>query len=190
MLIRFCTPTDLPKIIDIVNSYQYFYGMDAVQSGTRELHLRLLSTSFENDKKEIFGGFDDNGNLLGFCLQDFSFEGKWVIRHCYIASQKGVTQYNASKLGGKLLEAMCYNAELRNVFEFFYVVRDTSNKKRLGMTLDATDTVKEKYIIEDIEHIPAFTRSSNGKIGAAMLGRLNGKNEKPIIVRYGHLKKS
>ena len=62
------------------------------------------------------------------------------------------------------------------------------NRKRLGMTLDATEDVKKRYVIEDIEHIPPFTGSKNEKTARYILGNiLNGKNAKPIIVRHGYL---
>jgi hypothetical protein len=159
-----------------------------ITSGIRDFHKTLLEDSFDSNQNVIIAAVDSQDKILGYCLQCFTPANNWVIGCCYIAVREGETQYNASKIGGKILEAMCNNAESRNCFEFYYVVRDIG-RKRLNMTLNATTSVQEKYIIDDIETIPPFTNTQNKKIAQYVLGNMNGKNAKSVIIRHGYLKK-
>jgi hypothetical protein len=157
--------------------------------GIRELHTKVLTNSVNHPRLSVIAAVDDLDNILGYCVQWFVTNDCWIIRCCYIDHREGETQYNASKIGGKILEAMCLNAESKNYFNFYYVVRDIG-RKRINMTLNATDLVKEKYNIDDIEYISPFTTSKNDKTAQYILGRLNGKNPKPLIIRHGYLRKS
>lgn len=189
MRTRLCGPDDLPAMIRILNSYKFLYGIDMDSSGIRELHTRLLTNGVNHPRMSVIAAVDDLDNILGYCLQWFTPNNNWIIRCCYIDHREGETQYNASKIGGKILEALCLNAESRNYFSFYYVVRDIG-RKRIGMTLNATDLVKEKYNIDDIEYLAPFESSKNEKTAQYILGQLNGKNVKPVIIRHGYLKKS
>lgn len=189
MKTRLCGAEDLPDMIRILNSYKFLYGIDMDSSGIREFHKNSLITGVNNPNMSVIAAVDDSDNILGYCLQRFTPTNCWIIRCCYIDHREGETQYNASKIGGQILEAMCLNAEFKNYFNFYYVVRDIG-RKRVEMTLNATDLVKEKYNIDDIEYISPFTTSKNDRTVQHILGRLNGKNPKPLIIRHGYLKKS
>ena len=189
MKTRVCVPSDLPSIIRILKSYQFLYGIDMIDSGMRNFHETLLENSFNSSDSVIIAAVDDQDLILGYCLQWFTPNNNWIIRCCYIDFREGETQFNASKIGGKILEAMCVNAESKNCFNFYYVVRDIG-RKRLGMTLNATPLVSETYHIDDIEYIPPFTESKHKNTAQYILGRINGKNKKPVIIRHGYLKKS
>jgi hypothetical protein len=189
MKTRLCGPDDLPDMIRILNLYKCLYGIDMDSSGIRELHKTAIINSISHPHMSAIAAVDDSDNILGFCLQKFTRANSWIIRCCYIDYREGETQYNASKIGGKILEGLCLNAEARNCFNFYYVVRDIG-RKRLDMTLNATELVKEKYNIDDIEHIPPFTNSKNESISKFILGHINGKNAKPVIIRHGYLKKN
>jgi hypothetical protein len=189
MKTKICTTDDLAQIVSIVSGYRYLYGIDIVETGFRDFHIQTLSSSFSNPNQEIIAAVGDDDNILGFCLQHFFPHKKvWMIRCCYIAPFDSKTHYNASRIGGPILEAMCKNAESMGYFDFYYVVRDLSNNKRLGMTLSATDYVREKYAIDNIETIPPNTKSISEQRGKFLLGELNGLQTVPLLCRHGYLK--
>jgi hypothetical protein len=190
MKVRLCNQEDVNALISVVNHFDSIYGIDMDSSGIREVHINNIIQGVSSPTENIVAAFDENDNILGYCLQRFSkLNPVWFIINCYILpSSNNVNQYNASKIGGRLVELMVTLAEERNTFEFYYIVRDIGNK-RLLMTLNATDSVKERYTFEDIEHIPPFSESKF-KFIKNMAGLLtSGKNPKPLIVRKGFLQK-
>lgn len=159
-----------------------------ISSGIRDMHLKIISEYYNWPNKYIVAAIDDNESVLGFCLQEFTVSmSSWAIRCCYIAHREGETQYNASKIGGKILEAMCDHAETLGVTKFFYVVRDIGTK-RLNMTLNASEHLKDKYDIKDLEYIAPLTKSNNEIVNTWLLIDVAGKNTKPLIIRGGFLK--
>jgi myo-inositol-1-phosphate synthase len=192
MKVRLCTKNDINSLVNVVNYFDSIYGIELDSYGIREGHIRNFHRVLENTSNDanIVAAFDDDNNILGYCLQTFATNKPvWFIINCYILPiNKDVNQYNASKIGGKLVEFMVNLAEERNIFEFYYVVRDIKNV-RLSMTLNATDTVKEKYNIDDIEYIPPLTESKFYFVREYIMALTNGKNRKSLILRKGYLKK-
>jgi hypothetical protein len=191
MEVRVCNPLDVPELINLINQFDSIYGIDLDSSGIRQVHINnIIECTEESNVDNVVAVFDHNKKMLGYCVQKFSkTKPIWFIVNCYILPiAENINQYNASKIGGKLVEYMIELAEQRSAFEFFYIVRDFKNK-RLSMTLDATDTIKEKYIFEDIDHIPPFGESKFKFVKNGVGSLTAGKNPKPLIVRRGYLKK-
>jgi hypothetical protein len=191
MEVRLCNSSDVTELINVINQFDSIYGINLDTSGIRQAHIsNIIECTEESNIDNVVAIFDDNKKMLGYCVQKFSkTKPIWFIVNCYILPiAENVNQYNASKIGGKLVEYMVSLAEHRSAFEFCYIVRDFKNK-RLSMTLDATDTVKEKYAFEDIDHIPPFGESKFKFVKNGVGSLTVGKNTKPLIVRRGYLKK-
>jgi hypothetical protein len=190
MKIRLCIQEDITALISVVNHFDSIYGINLDSSGIREAHIRNIIRGVDDPDSNIVAAFDENNNILGYCFQKFSkVKPVWFIVNCYILPiDENTNQYNASKIGGKLIEGMVDLAEEKSIFEFYYIVRDIGNK-RLSMTLNATERVKEKYTFEDIEHIPPFSESKFEFVKNIVGSLTSGKNPKPLIVRKGFLQK-
>jgi len=178
---------DVPNMIRIINSYETMYGIDLTTSGLRDKHIQLVTDyAPPTETAQVIVAVDAEENVLGLCLQ--SFTGKnWILGFCYIRQLADKNQYNASKIGGLILDKLCECAEERGVTKFYYAVRDSSNK-RLALTLTATDMVSQRYEIIDIEKIPAMTKTTNELTAKYILSTTDGLNRKPIIIRCGYLK--
>ena len=178
---------DIPNMIRIINSYETMYGIDLTTSGLRDKHIQLVTDHAPPTKAaQVIVAVDEEEHVLGLCLQ--SFTGKsWILAFCYIRQLADTNQYNASKIGGLILDKLCECAEERGVTKFYYAVRDSSNK-RLALTLTATDMVNQRYDIIDIEKIPAMTKTTNELTAKYILSTTDGLNKKPIIIRCGYLK--
>lgn len=191
MEVRVCNPLDVDELITIINQFDSIYGINLDTSGIRQAHINnIVECTKESSVDNVVAVFDNNSKMLGYCVQKFSkTKPVWFIVNCYILPiSENVNQYNASKIGGKLVEYMITLAEQRGLFEFCYIVRDSKNK-RLSMTLESTDTIKEKYSFEDVDYIPPFGESKF-KFVKNVIGTLTtGKNTKPLVVRRGYLKK-
>lgn len=191
MKVRLCNSNDVNALISVLNHFNSIYGIDLDSSGIRQVHLDNINYCvLEDNDDNIVAAFDDDGKILGYCVQKFAkAKPIWFIVNCYILPlSKDLNQYNASKIGGKLIEAMVDLAEAKNVFEFCYIVRDVGTK-RLSMTLDSTDKVKDRYVFEDIDHIPPYGESKFQFVKNGMGSLTMGKNPKPLIVRHAYLKK-
>lgn len=187
MYARYSEPRDLNGIIALILSYDKIYGMDIVENGLRDRHITSVQqTIVPTPEKKIVVVVDDNEEILGMCLQ-FIGQRAWLLRFCYIRSIENRNQFNASKIGGLLLEMLCKSGEEAGVTDFYYAVRDTGTK-RLNLTLSATETIKEKYEFVDIEYIPPMTRTSLELVEKHILALTNGMNKKPIVIRKGYLK--
>ena len=146
---------DIPNIIGIINSYETMYGIDLTESGLRDKHIQLVTDHIPPTALAQVIVVIDEENVLGLCFQ--SFTGKsWILAFCYIRQLADKNQYNASKIGGLLLDELCKSAEDRGVTKFYYAVRDSGNK-RLSLTLTATDIVRPRFeIITRCFGVPKF----------------------------------
>jgi hypothetical protein len=187
MYARPALENDIPNMIRIINSYETMYGIDLTTSGLRDKHIQLVTDyAPPAETAQVIVAVDEEENVLGLCLQ--SFTGKnWILGFCYIRQLADKNQYNASKIGGLILDKLCECAEERGVTKFYYAVRDSSNK-RLALTLTATDMVNQRYDIIDIEKIPPMTKTTNELTAKYILSTTDGLNRKPIIIRCGYLK--
>lgn len=187
MYARPALENDIPNMIRIINSYETMYGIDLTTSGLRDKHIQLVTDyAPPTEAAQVIVAVDEEENVLGLCLQ--SFTGKnWILGFCYIRQLADKNQYNASKIGGLILDKLCECAEERGVTKFYYAVRDSSNK-RLALTLTATDMVNQRYDIIDIEKIPPMTKTTNELTAKYILSTTDGLNRKPIIIRCGYLK--
>lgn len=187
MYARYSEPRDLDGIIAIIMTYDKMYGMDIVENGLRDRHIASVQqTIVPTAERKIVVVVDDDEKVLGMCLQVIGKKA-WILRYCYIRSIDDRNQFNASKIGGLLLEKLCESGEEAGVTDFLYAVRDSGNK-RLNLTLSATETIRKKYDFVDIEHIPPLTKTSLEVVEKYILSLTNGMNKKPIVIRKGYLK--
>jgi hypothetical protein len=187
MYARYSEPKDLDGIISLIMTHDKMYGMDIIENGLRERHINSVhQTIVPTTERKIIVAVDDDETVLGMCLQVIS-KRAWLLRYCYIRSIENRNQFNASKIGGLLLEKLCESGEEAGVTDFYYAVRD-SGTKRLNLTLSATETVGKKYEFIDIEHIPPLTKTSLELVEKHILSLTNGMNKKPIVIRKGYLK--
>lgn len=187
MYARYSEPKDLDGIISLIMTYDKMYGMDIIGNGLRDRHIDSVhQTIVPTAERKIVVTVDDDETVLGMCLQVIG-KRAWVLRYCYIRSIENRNQFNASKIGGLLLEKLCESGEKAGITDFYYAVRD-SGTKRLNLTLDSTKTVREKYEFIDVEHIPPLTKSSLELVEKYILMLTNGMNKKPILIRKGYLK--
>jgi len=184
MIIRLATKDDLPKIIELINSYTHIYGVDTTKSGLNKFHTELVSRGMNSTTYNVIVAESSNSNIVGVCVQRF-FENCWVLQITYIDSPGN--KFNASKIGGPLFDELCRLAEQREIYEFYYVVRD-SGTKRMDMTLANAEHVRTNYTIDDIEYIPALTESRYEQVRARITGFMTGKNLKPLVRRHGKKK--
>lgn len=187
MYARSSLEKDIPNIIGIINSYETMYGINLTESGLRDKHIQLVRNHTPaNELAQIIVAIDQEENVLGLCFQSFT-DKNWILGFCYIRQLIDKNQYNASKIGGLLLDKLCESAEERGITKFYYAVRDSGNK-RLSLTLTATDMVNQRYEIIDIEKILPMTKTTNELTAKYILSSTNGLNKKPIIIRCGYLK--
>jgi hypothetical protein len=187
MYARSSLEKDIPSIIGIINSYETMYGIDLTASGLRDKHIQSVSDHTPpTETDQIIVAVDKEENILGLCFQRFT-PRSWILSYCYIRQLEDKNQYNASKIGGLMLDKLCESAEERGITKFYYAVRDSGNK-RLAMTLTATDMVNQRYEFSDIERLPPMTKTTNELTAKHILSSTNGLNKKPIIIRCGYLK--
>jgi predicted N-acetyltransferase YhbS len=187
MYTRLALEQDIPNIIDLINSHEYMYGINLKESGLREKQIQIIHKYLQPDQiGQSVVAVDDEENVLGICVQSFGTKA-WILEFCYIRQLLGKNQYNASKIGGVLMDKLCECAEDRGLGTFYYAVRDSKNK-RLSLTLSATANLGQRYEFKDIEKIPPLTKTTNELVAKYILGTTNGLNKKPIIIRCGYLK--
>jgi hypothetical protein len=187
MYARLALEQDIPNIVDLINSHEYMYGINLKESGLQEKQIQIISNYMQPDQiGQSVVALDDNENLLGVCVQSFGTTS-WILEFCYIRQLLGKNQYNASKIGGVLMDKLCEYAEEKGFNKFYYAVRDSENK-RLSLTLSATTSVGKRYEFKDVEKIPPLTKTANKLVAKYILGTTNGLNRKPIVIRCGYLK--
>jgi len=184
MIIRLATKDDLPKIIELIDSYSRIYGVDNTESNLNKLHVEIVSRGMNSTTYNVIVAESANSNIIGVCVQRF-FENCWVLQITYIDSPGN--KFNASKIGGPLFDELCRLAEQREIYEFYYVVRDSGTKRR-DMTLTNAEYLRTNYTIDDIEYIPPLTESKYEKVRARITGIMTGKNLKSLVVRHGKKK--
>jgi hypothetical protein len=187
MYARLALKNDIFDIVEIINSYETMYGIDLTTSGLRDKHIKLINDYIPNtETAQVMVVVNEEEHVLGFCFQGF-VDKSWLLAFCYIRQLANKNQFNASKIGGLLLDKLCESAEEREIYKFYYAVRD-SDSKRLSFTLSVTKMVNHRYGFVDIEKIPVMTKTTNALIEKYILGLSNGLNKKPIIIRHGYLK--
>lgn len=184
---RLAIESDLDTLLKIMEPYTNIYGVNVIENGARQNHINLIIKSFTDPDWNTVVAVDENNKILGFCVQGiFPSHHKWLLKITYISAPENLNQFNASKIGGVMMDKLVELAEQRGKYEFYYIVRDIGTT-RLKMTLSNTKIVAEKYHIYDYLIIPPYTPATEERV-IKMLGSLNGKNKKTIIVRHGHLK--
>lgn len=185
MKTKICTKEDYAELVELIKPVKTIYGVDTISTGWQERHFEFLKVALDNPYINVVAATNDE-KIVGFCVQSFFDTPRWSLSLCYISESPDKNQFNASKIGGPLLDKLIELAEERGKFEFFYAVRD-SGRKRLDMTL-ASSTVANDYTIKDIEILPPFTPSKYEKVAEVLLGHINGKNAKTIVIRHAYRK--
>lgn len=184
---RLADISELPVLLNIMEPYTTIYGIDTISTGWKQTHIKIVTNALTNPLWNVVVAVDETDTILGFCVQRiYPNHHKWLLKITYISTKENLNQYNASKIGGVMMDKLVELAEEKGKFEFYYVVRD-SGTKRLNMTLSNTKIVAEKYHIYNYLVLPPFTPSTDKSV-SKMLGHVNGNNTKTIIIRHGHLK--
>jgi hypothetical protein len=184
MKIRICTKDDYAELTEVIKPVKTIYGVDTISTGWQDRHFQFLETALENPYINVVAATTDDNKMLGFCVQSFFDTPRWSLSLCYISESPDKNQFNASKIGGPLLDKLIELAETRGKYEFYYAVRD-SGRKRLDMTLSSA-SIANAYVIRDIEVLPPFTPSKYEKVAEILLGHINGKNAKTIVIRHAY----
>lgn len=180
MEVRAATNDDLDQLIAMINACTSMYGIDMVASGLREHQIQCVHEGLNHlEKRTVIVAVDDNQTVLGMCIQRF-LENAWVLQLTYINAPGN--KFNASAIGGPMMDYMCKVAEARGLNTFYYVVRD-SGTKRLDLTLAHAEYLKSNYDIKDIEYIPPYTETKFEKIKTYLTRHISGMNSKPLVVR-------
>ncbi len=177
---RTATTDDLDQITRLVETYDRIYGINSVDSGLRDVHLAAIRHGIDKlYNLRTIVATDDDGAVVGVCVQQF-LGSVWILRITYISAAGN--KFNASRVGGPMMDDMCKHAESLGYFVFYYVVRD-SGTKRLDMTLSNAEHLRTQYTIEDIEFIAPMTASTDENVRKYITGVTTGKNLKPLVVR-------
>ena len=181
---RIAEVNDTSALLKIMESYTKIYGIDTISSGLRQIHIESIERSFTDHDMNTVVAVDSDQTILGFCVQQISKNyDRWHLQITYISQSN---RYNSSEIGGIMMDKLVALAEEQGKYEFVYVVRDIEDH-RLKQTLSYTVLLKEKYHIYDYLVIPPLTIITDKKI-EKILGAVNGKNTKTIVIRHAHVK--
>jgi len=171
---------DVDQITKLVESYDRIYGINSVDSGLRDVHLAAIKHGIDKlYNLRTIVAVDESECIVGVCVQQF-LNTAWILRITYINAVGN--KFNASRVGGPMMDDMCKHAESLGYFIFYYVVRD-SGTKRLSMTLANAEHLRTHYTIQDIEFIAPMSESADENVRKYITGVTTGKNLKPLVVR-------
>jgi hypothetical protein len=179
-----CTKEDLPDIIQIINDTSSMYGTDLQALGIAAANIArvryIVNSGFAKiDGTEFFIiGYKENGILLGFCINGFwSSLPAW---NCgpYFTKLDIFDKVAAEILLLSIIKKGIELAEMRSIFNFYFVTRFSKKWKR------ASNMIREQfpdYTTSEVEVLEPFTKSKYNAF-AMLLGGMNGNNEKPISI--------
>lgn len=186
---KIATQEDLPQIIDIVMSHTRQYGVDLVTTGIRDRHIdhitKIITNTHKSKRKKFAVVTISDDRVVGVCTQTI-YEEWWWLNNCYIRKDTHKNGFGDVDIGAPMFDLMCQLAEEQGVYNLMYVVRD-SGTKRLDLTMSRTVWAKENYIFKTLEELPPFTKTKFKFVEHNFY--MNGENRKPVIVRYGKMKK-
>lgn len=176
---RLCQEGDLPQIIEIIKQNTHMYGVDLVSTGLQKLHIKAMGDYFQSlpvNYKLV--GLVDNNELVSFALMRF-----W----------ESIPAWDASLLYSKVdhfelatnetysvmvMQKMIEVAESRNIYNFYIITRFSKIWKRWNLIF--LERFPE-YTVSEVEVIEPF-QESKWDVFKKLLGPMNGKNEKSIVV--------
>jgi len=185
---RIATQDDLPQILEIILSHTMQYGVDIASSGIRDRHIKhlikIITSTYEGKFKKFAVVTISNDRVVGVCTQTIYNEA-WWLHICYIRKDIDKNGFGDVDIGALMFDLMCQLAEELGVYKLMYVVRD-SGTKRLDLTISRTIWVKDNYTFQTLEELPPFTKSKIKFVENNF--HMNGKNKKPVIVRFAKVK--
>ena len=177
-----CTKEDLPRLIEIIQGCNTLYGINIVENGIRDSHIRTITEVLElGSKNTVIVGVKKEGILISFCSMIF-----WDTLPCWSAHLLYDSSNHFDKLGiegnviavlGKFLEI----AEARNVYNFYFVTRYSRLWKRVNILFLENSP---GYHIGEIEVLEPYEESKYGGI-RKLMGPISGNNSKSVVVLQG-----
>ena len=177
--IRFCTKDDLQEIIEIVNENKSIYGIDIKTSGIQDFHIKGIKLFFETPIEEVkIVGCFVKKKLISFSLMRF-----WEAMPVWAASMMYSRLDKFDKKNNELLlilgtKKMIEYAESKNVYNFYMVTRYSNIRKRWNLIMSENFP---EYTVAEVEILEPFEKSK-WKVFQSMLGPINGKQEKSLVV--------
>lgn len=182
---RHVTPKDYAQVRDIVESNPMMYGADITA-----YHSYIISRYLHQPKDELEQTtwcVEVGGVIEALAVQYWwTIMPVWSIASLFFRNHEGVNQFNAVKLGAVLSNAMCDFAEARGIKDFYYVVRD-SGEKRKRMSLSVNKRFEERYDVIDLMSLPPGETPKHIAY-RNMMGFVTGRHTKPVVFRQAHLK--
>lgn len=181
-----CTKEDLPDLIQLINDTASMYGADLHKIGLAKVNIERLQTILgekqsKNAESEFFIiGHKENGVLMGFCMN--AFWGSLPEWHCgpYFTKLDIFDKVASEILLLSIIKKGIEIAESRSVFSFYYITRFSKYWKRSNhMIMEQFP----EYSVSEVEVLEPFTKSKYTAF-SAMLGAMDGLNEKPIAILH------
>ena len=177
-----CTKDDLPRIIEIINKCKVIYGIDIVESGIRDIHLKRITDILDGTDNKFVVGYKEDGILISFCVIAFAdILPFWVANTQYddVAHTINPVKLERNLIG--VLRKCIEIAESRGIYSFYFVTRYSKLWKRYNILF--LENFSEYYLAE-VEVLEPYTKTKYPGI-EKILGKMNGVNDKSIVVLQG-----
>ncbi len=190
MLVRILSKNDLDHVYSCLVEHDTCYGVKIDHEVLLERNRELIDTG------NVLGAFV-GGYCLGVCSQKFwKLLPAWVLSNLYLKKNSqglymGKKEFNVV---GALMEFGIKNAESKNYFEFYYVVRDGVKPSRklqgLNYFLETNPDIPNRYNFDNIHILQsredvnwAYLDNIVGIVGKTALD-----NKKTLVVRRATIK--
>ena len=176
---RLCQESDLTQIIEIITQNTQMYGVDLVSTGLQKLHINAIHDYFQSlpDNYKLVGVFNDN-QLISFALMRFwDALPAWDALLLYSAADQ-FQLANHETYSTMVMQKMIEIAESRNVYNFYMITRFSKIWKRWNLIFLERFV---EYTVSEVEILEPFQETKWAGF-KKLLGPLNGKQEKPIVI--------
>jgi hypothetical protein len=181
-----CTKEDLPALIQLINDTASMYGADLHKIGVAKLNIERLQGilgeehSTKTDSEFFIIGYKENEVLIGFCIN--AFWRSLPVWSCgpYFTKLDIFDKVASEILLLSIIKKGIEIAESRSVFGFYYISRFSKYWKRSNhMIMEQFP----EYTVSEVEVLEPFTKSKYTTF-SALLGVMDGHNEKPIAILH------
>lgn len=190
MIVRNLDFFDLNNILSCIKTHSTCYSIP--------INYEDLLNNFKHtiEKGMAYGVFD-NDECIGCCTQNFYSQiPAWKLSNLYLKNNKDNLYLDKNKIQiiGFLMEKAIETAEKKDIYEFYYVIRDTNkfNRKSQGFDtiLNSSPGVALRYNFENI-HILKSLDDIKWDYLHKILGTIGKKaleNKKTLVVRRATIK--
>ncbi len=176
---KLCQESDLPQIIEIIKQNTHMYGVDLESGGLHQMHIEAIEKYFQSlsDNYKLVGVFDNN-QLISFAMMRF-WEAipAWDALLLYSSADQ-FQLANHETYSIMVMQKMIEIAESRNIFNFYMITRFSKLWKRWNLIFLERFT---EYTVSEVEILEPFQETKWAGF-KKLLGPLNGKQEKPIVI--------